>query len=221
MLYSVYSIPNVIFPLIGGYLVDKIGVRLCTFIFAFIVCIGHSIFSLGITLQSYTIAVIGRVISGIGGENIIVAQSALISKWFKGKEMSLALGIDISLDRGVTVCNYFLEPGLYNATGDLNIGVWFGVIIGLISLGCAVVVIYCDRARDKRISDAASDKDDEEHNVQLSDIFSFRLNFWFIVLNCFAVFLCIIPFGDIGVGFYHERFGFSKDESSYIVVRDS
>lgn len=211
--------PNIIFPLIGGYLVDLIGVRWCTFIFASIMCIGHSIFSLGITLQSYTIAVIGRVVSGIGGENIVVAQSALISKWFKGKEMSLALGIDISLDRGMTVCNYFLEPGLYNATGDLNIGAWFGVIICLLSLSSAIVVIYCDRARDKRISDASSDSDDDER-VQLSDIFSFRRNFWYITLNCFTIFLCIIPFGDIAVGLYHERFRFSKDESSYIVVRD-
>lgn len=158
--------------------------------------------------------------TGIGSENILVAQGALISKWFKGTEMSLALGIDISLDRGMTVCNYFLEPGLYNVTGNLNIGVWLGVVVCLISLVSAVVIIYCDRARDKRISSAAENDEDEEHNVRLSDIFSFKLQFWYIILNCFAVFLCIIAFGDIAVGFYYERFGFNEEESSYIVVRD-
>jgi hypothetical protein len=185
-----------------------------------IVGLGHAIFSLGVTLESFIIAVIGRTVTGIGSENILVAQSALISKWFKGTEMALALGIDTSLDRGMTVCNYFLEPGLYNATGNLNIGVWLGVVVCLISLASAVVIIYYDRARDKRFSSAAENEEDEEHNVRLSDIFSFRLQFWYIILNSFAVFLCIIAFGDIAVGFYYERFGFSEVESSYIVVRD-
>jgi len=77
MLYTVYSIPNVILPLFGGLFVDKIGVRWGIFLFSFILIIGQGICWLSVYADSpsktYGIMIAGRVIFGFGGESLCVA----------------------------------------------------------------------------------------------------------------------------------------------------
>jgi len=70
MLYSIYSFPNVVLPLIGGYLVDFIGVRMCIFIFSCFVCGGQVIFAIGVSASSYWMALLGRAVFGVGGESL-------------------------------------------------------------------------------------------------------------------------------------------------------
>jgi MFS family permease len=66
-LYSLYAFPNVIFPLIGGMLIDKIGARIVLIGTALICVIGHSIFSFGGIQNLLSVMLIGRVVFGIGG----------------------------------------------------------------------------------------------------------------------------------------------------------
>lgn len=66
-MYSLYAFPNVVFPLIGGMLIDKVGARIVMVITATICVIGHSIFSFGGIQNALSIMLIGRVVFGIGG----------------------------------------------------------------------------------------------------------------------------------------------------------
>lgn len=75
MLYTVYSFPNIILPVVGGYLIDAIGIRKGVFLFSFILIIGQAICTLSImdSFNSYPLMVVGRVVFGLGGENLTVA----------------------------------------------------------------------------------------------------------------------------------------------------
>jgi MFS family permease len=84
LLFSFYSFPNIIFPFFGGYLIDKLGVRLCLVIFALLLLIGQVLFSFGLSIRNWPVMYLGRFIFGIGGESFGVANQAFLVNWFKG-----------------------------------------------------------------------------------------------------------------------------------------
>ena len=110
MLFTVYSLPNIIVPLFGGIMLDKIGVRKSLVIFCTILTLGQFVFCLGGQLQSYKIMVIGRAIFGLGGENMGVGQSVIVSQWFKGGELNVAFGVIASVCSLGIVGNALIEP---------------------------------------------------------------------------------------------------------------
>ena len=84
--------PNIILPLFGGFLIDKIGVRIGIFFFSLILVVGQFIFMIGSVSEAFWLMLFGRVIFGLGGECIGVAQNTIVSSWFKEKELAFALG---------------------------------------------------------------------------------------------------------------------------------
>ncbi len=99
ILYSVYSFPNIILPFFGGLLIDKIGVRVALIGFAGLLIVGQTVVAFGASHQSFAMMVTGRVIFGLGGESLTVAQSAITAKWFKGKEVAFAMGATLCVAR--------------------------------------------------------------------------------------------------------------------------
>ena len=85
LFYSIYPFPNIILPLIGGFLVDKFGARICLVVYSSIACAGQAISALGMLEGSYWIALLGRGVYGIGaqsqnGDVYIVTQGGILSK---------------------------------------------------------------------------------------------------------------------------------------------
>mmetsp|Transcript_23362 Transcript_23362/g.20754 ORF Transcript_23362/g.20754 Transcript_23362/m.20754 type:complete len:138 (+) Transcript_23362:248-661(+) len=137
MLYSVYSYPNIILPLIGGVLIDKIGVNFAIILFSSLLVIGQGIFTVsgfvgesnnGEGSTAFIIAIVGRVIFGLGGESLGVCQSTVVSRWFIGKELSLALGINISISRLGSVFNNYSMPPIADGIG-LGWALFFGLVL--------------------------------------------------------------------------------------------
>lgn len=117
MLYSLYSFPNIGIPLLGGYIIDKLGKRIGLIMFTAFICAGQFLFVFSTYVacmvdddgySGRTLMLISRVVYGLGGENLTVATSAFIGVWFKGKELAFALGIDISCARIAAVANDFV-----------------------------------------------------------------------------------------------------------------
>ncbi len=99
LMYSVYSFPNVILPLFGGYFVDKLGTVITLVVFSGLIAAGQAVFALGVSVDNYGLSLVGRVIFGFGGESLGVASSALLAIWFRGKEMAFAMGLNLSISR--------------------------------------------------------------------------------------------------------------------------
>lgn len=110
LLYSVYSLPNIILPMIGGLLIFKYGYRSMFLIFGLCVLIGQLLFSLGCSSKSIYLMITGRVIFGLGGESLNTTQYALIARWFGANELGLALGICLSLARLGSALNDIISP---------------------------------------------------------------------------------------------------------------
>ena len=69
-----------------------------------------------------------------------VAQSAIIAKWFKGKELAMALGFDLSTARLGAVINGMIIPNIYNSshTNGLGFALFIGLLICLFSVVCSI-----------------------------------------------------------------------------------
>jgi MFS family permease len=147
LLYTLYSAPNVILPFFGGYFVDVFGVRLCLLIFASLIAVGQIIFSLGLSIKSWPVLFLGRLVFGFGGESLTVANSALLADWFKGKELAFAFGINLAIARLGSVINNVVSPALARTTGVLFAS-WFGVILCAASVFCVVITLPIDRNMD-------------------------------------------------------------------------
>src|SRR6267378_8288193 len=96
LLQAIYSIPNVFMVLIGGYVVDRIGTRKAIFIFGTL-CFAGSVVT--VLSGKLTVMAIGRLIFGLGAESLIVAVTTAVAKWFRGKELSFAFGIQLMIAR--------------------------------------------------------------------------------------------------------------------------
>ena len=72
--YTFYNFPNIILPMLGGLLIDRIGSNTSNILFASLIALGQGIFSLGVSIKSFPIAVLGRFVFGLGGESLIVSE---------------------------------------------------------------------------------------------------------------------------------------------------
>ncbi len=96
LLQAIYSIPNIFMVLVGGIIVDRIGVKRATMAFG-ATCLAGAV----VTASAPSLAVMaaGRLIFGLGAESLIVAVTTAIAKWFKGKELSFAFGVNLTIAR--------------------------------------------------------------------------------------------------------------------------
>jgi len=173
LLYTVYSVPNVILPFFGGYFTDRFGARICLVVFCTFITLGQLVFAIGVSMKSWPIMLLARVIYGIGGESMGVANSAILSEWFKGKELAFAFGINLSISRLGSVINNLVSPTLADDI-DIQFAFWFGVILCGSSVASAVLVASIDRHMDSLLANKKGahglllDADEEEEEVVLN-----------------------------------------------------
>jgi MFS family permease len=143
LLYSVYSFPNVILPFVGGYLVDRYGAYNSTILFAVFVLLGQTIVSLGMSIESYNMMLLGRVLYGMGGETITVSQGAIIAEWFGGGELAFAIAANLAVTRAASSINNVLSVFWAQKAG-IAFAFWFGTILCGVALAMAFLVKIVD-----------------------------------------------------------------------------
>jgi MFS family permease len=153
LLYSVYSWPNVVLPFLGGYLSDRLGVRLMLLVFLGFISLGQVVFALGASLQgdsAWHVMWAGRTIFGFGGESLSVAQSALIASWFAGKELAFALGLNLALARLGSVINDLVSVAVAN-NDSVAAAFWVGAIVCGVSLAAGLATYLLDERSEDRL----------------------------------------------------------------------
>ena len=172
---------------------------------------------------SAKLAAIGFMIFGCGVEMAGITVSRGIVKWFKGREMALAMGSEMALARlGVATCMIF-SPMFANWGGkvDVSRAVAFGVVLLCIALIMFVVYFFMDKKLDSQTGEA-EEKDDP---FKLSDIGTILSSwgFWLVALLCVLYYSAIFPFQKYAVNMlqcnltFTEPTGFWASEAVTIV----
>jgi MFS family permease len=198
-LQGIYSIPNVFMVLIGGFMIDRIGTKKASLIFSSLCMIG-AFFTVikGDLLWMAT----GRLIFGLGAESLIVAVTTIIARWFKGKELSFAFGLNLTIARLGTFAalnSPSWAKSLYNSWEN---PLWLATLFGVISVLSVIIYFILDKAAERKY---ALPKEDEQDKVVLKDIFKFNISFWFITLLCVTFYSGIFPFMTFSTKFFIQE----------------
>lgn len=130
-------------------MIDLLGVRVGIILYCSLVTLGHSLFTFGVSINSFPIALLGRGIFGCGAESLVVAQSTVISKWYTNKDLSMALSMNISFSSAAGILNFIIEPYFLSLSGNITIGLWFGLLVCLVSFLCGTGIVVLDRKRER------------------------------------------------------------------------
>ncbi|KAM9853068.1 lysosomal dipeptide transporter MFSD1 isoform 2-T2 [Aulostomus maculatus] len=219
-LYAWYSWPNVVLCFFGGFLIDRVfGIRLGTIIFSLFVCVGQVIFATGALVNHFWLMEMGRFVFGIGGESLAVAQNTYAVNWFKGKELNLVFGLQLSMARLGSTVNmnimgwvYGKVSGLLGSAGHSTLGVSLMIagVTCIFSLICALVLGLLDK-RAEKILNKEQGKTGEV--IKLTDVKDFPLPLWIIFVICVSYYVAIFPFIGLGQMFFIEKFNFSPAEA--------
>ncbi|MDR2556991.1 MAG: MFS transporter [Bacteroidales bacterium] len=139
-------------------------------------------------------ASVGFMIFGCGVEMAGITVSRGIVKWFKGREMALAMGSEMALARlGVATCMIF-SPVFAKLGGNIDVSrsVAFGVILLMIALIMFVVYFFMDKKLETQTGEA-EEKDDPFKIKDIGKILS-SSGFWLVALLCVLYYSAIFPF---------------------------
>jgi MFS family permease len=227
LLQAIYSIPNVIMVLIGGYIVDRIGARKAIFIFGTICFVGSAItvvsgrlLTLPINVwfvhQTFSFPVMagGRLIFGLGAESLIVAVTTAIAKWFRGKELSFAFGINLTISRLGTWLAQNSPSWAKFAYGNWRSPLLISVAFATFCVTGAIAYWAMEVHAEKRyeLGQAAS-----TDKVVFSDIWKFGTSYWYIVALCIVFYSAIFPFETFAIKFFIEAHGTTRALGGFLV----
>lgn len=158
-------------------------------------------------------AAVGFMIFGCGVEMAGITVSRGIVKWFKGREMALAMGSEMALARlGVATCMIF-SPMFAKLGGHIDVSrsVAFGVVLLMIALMMFIVYFFMDKKLDAQTGEA-EEKDDP---FKISDIGAILKSqgFWLVALLCVLYYSAIFPFQKYAVNMLQCNLTFTEVEA--------
>ena len=171
--------------------------------------LGISPFYLGMP-ASAKFAAVGFMVFGCGCEMAGITVSRGIVKWFKGREMALAMGSEMALARlGVATCMIF-SPVFARLGGDIDVSrsVAFGVVLLMIALIMFIVYFFMDKKLDAQTGEA-EEKDDPFKVSDLGKILS-SSGFWLVALLCVLYYSAIFPFQKYAVNMLQCNLTFTE-----------
>lgn len=155
-------------------------------------------------------AAVGFMIFGCGCEMAGITVSRGIVKWFKGREMALAMGSEMALARlGVATCMIF-SPFFAKLGGVVSVSrsVAFGVVLLMIALIMFIVYFFMDKKLDSQTGEA-EEKDDPFKISDLGQILT-SSGFWLVALLCVLYYSAIFPFQKYAVNMLQCNLTFSE-----------
>jgi MFS family permease len=231
---------------ICGMLLDKWGVRFTGSLFVGLMVAGSVLVAysisesfadsrLFVTMASFlpkpslAMAYAGCAIFGLGSEIAGVAVTRSIAKWFKGKEMALAMGLQLALARLGTATALILVPKLVDTSLDFipfaqtSKPAAIGMILMLVAVVVWSVFLLVDRTFDRQAAEErlkSNNSNAKEDKFKFSDIFKILGNKHFILISLLCVFFycCIISFRRFATSIIIPQFGIDSEIAAFMVA---
>ena len=209
-LYSIYSIAAVLVLLAGGYVVDRYGTKRSIFLFGAI-CLAASV----VTAASPDVRVMlaGRFLLGVGAEPLIVAVTTALAKWFKGKELSFAFGINLTIARLASVAadNSPTWAGALYTDWQRPLILAAGVTTLCVIAAGAYWVMENVAARRYELGEQETTE-----KLVLRDLYQFDRSYWYIVGLCVVFYSAIFPFRAFAIKYFIEAHGATREFAGFL-----
>lgn len=229
------------FLIFAGIILDKMGVRFTGLLSASLMVIGASIKFIGISdwFQTTTfcawlnswwcvlpgsakLACLGFMIFGCGCEMAGTTVSKILAKWFKGKEMALAMGLEMAIARLGVFAVMWIAPLISDRFANAPVLAPFGFCAALLLIGLINFFVFTlmDRKFDAQLVAAGEateehSAEDEFHLSDLGKIFSSKM-FWIVAILCVLYYSAIFPFQRYATNFLEITLGIGNTEAARI-----
>lgn len=217
---SAYAWINVLLLMliIGGMILDKIGVRLTGIAATILMIVGcglkyyavssPEVFTgqiLGLKSQVFT-ACIGFAIFGFGIEMAGITVTKVIARWFKGYEVALAMGLQVAVARLGTGLALSTANPLTNSLGSVSAPILIGLVALCIGLISYIVFCVMDKKLDTSIGE---DTTEDEAPFQAKDILKVISNkgFWLLAILCVLFYSAVFPFLKYATALMTNKYG--------------
>lgn len=203
-LSSAYNAAALFVLLAGGYLIDRWGTKRAITLFA-IICL----FAAVVTAwsPSFEVMLAGRFMLGLGAEPLIVAATTVLAKWFKGKELSFAFGINLSIARlGSTSADWstsFASPLYANWQDPL----WLATAVAGISVTAAILYWILERRAEGRFSLGVAEQTEK---LEFKSLYSFSASYWYVVALCVVFYATVFPFRSFAIDYFQQAHGLDR-----------
>jgi len=226
-LNSSYSVAAVLTLLIGGIIIDRIGTKKAFTFFAAFCLVGAALTA---ARGRPGIMIAGRTVLGLGAESMIVAATTVLAKWFKGKELSFAFGINLTISRLASVAadnSPTWANRVFYPNGPAGEPSWQGPLLlavgaGLLAVICSVVYWALESRAEKRY---ALGKEGSIDKLEFGQIFRFNKSYWLVVGLCFTFYSAIFPFRTFAIDFFTNKIlaahgGISASEAMRVLAHE-
>ncbi|MCX7954347.1 MAG: MFS transporter [Bacteroidales bacterium] len=212
--------------ILGGMILDKMGIRFTGIGATFLMVIGTSIkyyaistnFSeastiIGIKTQ-VMLAALGYALFGVGVEISGITVSKIIVKWFKGKELALAMGLEMATARLGTLLAMAISVPVAKYFKTVSAPILLCLI--LLIIGFLSFIIYT--FMDKKLDISLEGQKQEEEPFRFSDIFEIIKNrgFWYIAILCVLFYSAVFPFLKYAADLMVNKFGIKEEYAGLI-----
>jgi MFS family permease len=206
-LNSSYSVAAVVTLLVGGIIIDRIGTKKALFLFAMLCLAGAAITS---ARGNPLVMITGRTVLGLGAESMIVAVIVAVAKWFKGKELSFAFGVNLLVARVASVAadnSPTWAKGAFYPQGPAGEPSWQNPLF--IAVGAGVLAVVCSIAywvlETRAEGRYALGKGGAVDKLEFSQMFSFDNSYWYVVGLCFTFYSAIFPFRTFAIDLFTNK----------------
>jgi MFS family permease len=209
LLQAIYSFPNIFTVVIGGLIIDRLGLRKSLMIFGVLCFVGPAI---SVSSSHLSVMAAGRLIFGMGAESLNVAVTAALARWFKGKELSFAFGINLTICRLGSFAALNSPTWARAAYANWRWPFLIALAFSAFSLIGAILYWLMEVQAEKNfhLGEASTDK------VVFSDLFKFGVSYWYIVALCVTFYSAIFPFQTFAVKFFIEAHGTSREFGGFL-----
>lgn len=219
--------------IVCGALLDKFGVRLVGSIFVGMMVFGAALVTFAISAgftpgTSLAIAYVGCMLFGLGSEIAGVSVTRSIAKWFKGKNMALAMGLQLAIARFGTATAILIAPMIVRqkAAGEIytlaetNRPALIGLAVLAVGAILWAVFVAMDAKFDKETGESDKVETAEEDKFRISDIWKVLSNprFLMIAVLCVTFYCCVIRFKKFGVSILLPLFGVNLDIATVLLA---
>lgn len=219
--------------IVCGALLDRFGVRLVGSIFVGMMVFGAGLVTFAISAgfapeTSLTVAYVGCMLFGLGSEIAGVSVTRSIAKWFKGRNMALAMGLQLAIARFGTAIVILIAPMIVTqkAAGDIYMlsDTNRPAMIGLAVLGIGAILwavfVGLDARFDRQTGETDKVETAEEDKFRISDIWKVLSNprFLMIAVLCVTFYCTVIRFKKFGVSILLPLFGIDLDIATVLLA---
>jgi MFS family permease len=202
-----YSVAAVATLLGGGIIIDRIGTKKSILAFAVICFLGAALTA---SKGSAPVMIAGRTVLGLGAESMIVAVTTALAKWFRGKELSFAFGINLTIARLASVAadnsptwakRAFYPDGAGGQPSWQN-PLLIAVGAGLFAVLCSIIYWALESRAEKRYELGKAGSTDK---LEFKEIFRFDWSYWLVVGLCFTFYSAIFPFRTFAIDLFTNK----------------